>query len=142
MRKPDGLIPIVAPILLLPGISLAKRFTTRVDAGLIAGIGSGMLILILGIAALMLISMWKIFEKAGKPGWASIVPIYNFVVMLQISGKPEWWIILMFVPFVNLIVAIMVIVGMAEKFGKGSGFALGMVFLPVIFYPATMKIGF
>jgi hypothetical protein len=93
------------------------------------------MILILAVAALMIISMWKIFAKAGKPGWASLIPVYNLVVMVQISGKPEWWILLMFIPFVNIIVGIMVIIAMAEKFGKSSGFALGLIFLPIFFYP-------
>ena len=79
--------------------------------------------------------MWKVFEKAGQPGWASIVPIYNLVVLLQIVNKPIWWIVLLLIPLINIVILIMVSIALAEKFGKGGGFAVGMVFLPFVFYP-------
>jgi len=79
--------------------------------------------------------MWRVFEKAGKPGWAAIIPIYNLVVLLQIVGKPIWWIILFIIPIVSLIVAIIVYVALARAFGKGVGFALGLIFLGFIFLP-------
>ena len=135
MKKPNGLLAALLVLLALPAITLAQGFNARVDANFVAGIGSGMMIVILAVAALMIISMWKIFEKAGKPGWASLIPVYNLVIMVQIAGKPEWWILLMFIPFVNIIVGIIVLIAMAEKFGKSSGFALGMIFLPILFYP-------
>ena len=75
------------------------------------------LIVILAVVA----AMWKIFEKAGKPGWAAIVPIYNIVILLEIIGKPVWWIVLMLIPFVNLIVGIMLYIELAKSFGKGAG---------------------
>ncbi|MDD3818840.1 MAG: DUF5684 domain-containing protein [Actinomycetota bacterium] len=87
------------------------------------------------VSILYIVSLWKIFAKAGKPGWASIVPIYNVIVMLEITGKPIWWIILLFIPVVNLVISIIVIVELANKFGKSGGFAVGLIFLPVIFYP-------
>ncbi|MGZ7079140.1 MAG: DUF5684 domain-containing protein, partial [Thermoanaerobaculia bacterium] len=64
-----------------------------------------------------------------------IVPIYNMIVLLKIAGKPLWWIILLFIPFVNFIIVILVYFALAKNFGKGAGFALGMVFLPFIFFP-------
>ena len=79
--------------------------------------------------------MWKIFTKAGKPGWASIIPIYNVFVMLDIAGKPAWWFLLFLIPFVNFIVGILVIAGIATNFGKGGGFVVGMILLPIVFYP-------
>lgn len=97
--------------------------------------GGTTLIIMLGIALLVIAGIWKVFTKAGQPGWAAIVPIYNLVVMLQIAGKPTWWVILMLIPLVNLIVAIIVSMAIAEKFGKGAGFGLGLAFLGVIFYP-------
>lgn len=87
------------------------------------------------IIVVVVIALWKVFQKAGEPGWAAIVPIYNIVVMLKIAGKPLWWIILMFIPFVNFIIGIMVAIALAEKFGKGAGFGIGLAFLPFIFYP-------
>jgi ABC-type sulfate transport system permease subunit len=78
---------------------------------------------------------WKIFEKAGEPGWASIIPIYNTIIMLKIAGKPWWWIFLLLIPLVNLIFAIIVLNDLAKNFGKGTGFVVGLIFLPYIFFP-------
>lgn len=83
----------------------------------------------------MIVGMWKLFEKAGQPGWASIIPIYNFIVMLQIVNKPLWWIILMFIPIVNFIVMILINIEMAKAFGQSTAFAVGLIFLPFIFFP-------
>lgn len=91
--------------------------------------------LILGIIAI--VAMWKIFKKAGKPGWASIIPIYNSVVMFQICGMNPWLLLLAIIPFVNFvtapILAILINVNLAKKFGKGGGFAVGLIFLNFIF---------
>lgn len=92
-------------------------------------------LIFLAICILMLASMWIIFKKAGKPGWAAIVPIYNAIVMLKIAQKPTWWILLYLIPFVNIIISIVVIYSVALAFGKGGGFTLGLIFLPLIFYP-------
>ena len=81
------------------------------------------------------VSMWKIFVKAGKAGWASLIPIYNSIVMLEIAKLPIWYILLMFVPIVNIIISVVIMAKMAKAFGKGTGFVLGMLFLPLIFYP-------
>ena len=100
-----------------------------------AGMGIGMTIFSVALLVLMIAATWKIFEKAGKPGWAAIVPIYNFIVLLEIAGKPLWWIVLLLIPFVNIVILIMVTISVAKNFGKGVGFALGMLFLSPIFYP-------
>lgn len=96
---------------------------------------TGLMIVWLAVVLLIVAAMWKVFVKAGEPGWAAIVPIYNVLVILKIAGKPMWWIILFFVPIVNFVIAIMVAVSFAQAFGKGVGFALGLVILPFIFYP-------
>jgi hypothetical protein len=88
-----------------------------------------------GLIILTLAGIWMTFVKAGKPGWASIVPIYNIVVLLEITGKPLWWILLFLIPFVNIVIAIIVTLDLAKVFGKGVGFGLGLVFLPFVFYP-------
>jgi hypothetical protein len=100
-----------------------------------AGLGIGFMIFWLAIAILMIASMWKVFVKAGKPGWAAIIPIYNFVVLCEIAGKPAWWVVLLFVPVVNFIIIIILSIALAKKFGKGTGYGLGLAFLGVIFYP-------
>ncbi len=99
------------------------------------GMASGVMVIYLALLLLIIISLWKIFTKAGKPGWASIIPIYNAIVLLEIVDKPLWWIILMLIPIVNVIIAIIVNVELAKKFGQSVGFAIGMILLPIIFYP-------
>ncbi|HSY49770.1 MAG TPA: DUF5684 domain-containing protein [Thermoanaerobaculia bacterium] len=113
---------------------LQDNTSTGVSAGG-AAMGTGVAIVYFAILLLIVISLWKIFVKAGKPGWAAIVPIYNLIVMLEIAGKPMWWFILMLIPFVNFIVIIIVVIAIAKNFGKSTGFAIGMIFLPFIFYP-------
>lgn len=107
-------------------------------AGVAAGaalFGCFFMLLALAIAVVVIIGLWKVFVKAGKPGWAAIVPIYNFIVLLDIVGKPLWWILLMFIPFVNFVIAIIVMLELAKAFGKSVGFAIGLLLLPVVFYP-------
>lgn len=87
------------------------------------------------IIIVMIASMWRLFEKAGQPGWAAIIPFYNVYVLLLVAGKPGWWLILFLIPFVNLVIAILAALGVAENFGKGVGYAIGLIFLPFIFYP-------
>jgi hypothetical protein len=87
------------------------------------------------IAVGTIAGFWKIFVKAGQPGWAAIVPIYNIYVMTQIAGKPAWWIVLFFIPIVSIIAAFLLFIAVVQKFGKGAGFGVGMVFLPFIFAP-------
>ena len=89
----------------------------------------------LAIIVVVIVALWKIFVKAGKPGWAAIIPVYNIIVLLEIIGKPIWWIILFFIPCVNFIVSILVALEIAKCFGKGAGFAIGLILLPFIFYP-------
>jgi hypothetical protein len=97
---------------------------------------AGLLTLIyIGILILTLVSGWIVFTKAGRPGWAIIIPFYNLYIFLTIAGKPGWWLILMFIPVVNIVISIIMNLGLAEKFGKGTGFAIGLVFLPIIFWP-------
>ena len=93
------------------------------------------MVVYLAVILLIVASMWKIFVKAGKPGWAAIVPIYNLIVLLEISGKPVWWFLLMLIPFVNIVILAMVCIALAKNFGKGAGFGLGLLFLSPIFYP-------
>lgn len=87
------------------------------------------------IALVVLAGIWKTFEKAGKPGWAAIIPIYNIIVMLEIAGKPLWWIILFLVPCVNIIVSLLVFIALAKSFGKSEVFGIGLWLLGFIFFP-------
>lgn len=100
-----------------------------------AGAGIGILVVYLAIVVFLIASMWKVYTKAGKPGWAAIVPIYNIIVLLEIVGKPTWWIILMLIPLVNFIVLIIIMHQMSLSFGKDTGFTIGLLLLPIIFIP-------
>jgi len=93
------------------------------------------MIVILAIVVVMIASLWKVFTKAGQPGWAAIVPFYNLIVLCQIVGRPLWWIVLCLIPFVNFVIVILVYIDLAKSFGKSTGFGLGMFFLGFIFLP-------
>jgi hypothetical protein len=100
------------------------------------GAAACMILLVeLALIGLVIAGMWLTFTKAGKPGWAAIIPIYNIIVLLEIVGKPIWWVLLFLVPCVNIVMAIIVALEVARVFGKGVGFGLGLAFLPFIFYP-------
>ena len=96
----------------------------------VANLGVSLVLTVVFIAA-----NWRVFSKAGEPGWAAIVPIYNILVLLKIAGKPAWWIILLIIPVANLIFGIIVSVALARRFGKGTGFGVGLALLPMIFFP-------
>jgi hypothetical protein len=87
------------------------------------------------VSVVAIVSMWLIFVKAGKPGWAAIIPIYNFIVLLEIVGRPTWWVLLAFVPFVNLIIVIIVYMDLARAFGKDGAYGCLMLLFPIIFIP-------
>jgi hypothetical protein len=89
----------------------------------------------LAIIVLAIAGLWKTFVKAGQPGWAAIIPIYNLYVLCLIVGKPAWWVILFFVPIVGLVIGILVYIELARAFGKGTGFAVGLLLLPFVFFP-------
>jgi len=100
--------------------------------GAIAGV---FFLVYLAVIAVVIAGFWKIFSKANQPGWAAIIPIYNVVVLLNIVGRPVWWIVLFLVPFVNFIVAILVALDLAKSFGKDTLYGIGLAFLPFIFAP-------
>ena len=109
--------------------------TTSGLTGAIAAMGLFFWILSMALSILMIISLWKIFKKAGKPGWASIIPIYNIYIMCEIAEKEWWYVLLSCVPFANIYAMIVLYNGMAKRFGKSGGFVAGMILLPVIFFP-------
>jgi hypothetical protein len=78
---------------------------------------------------------WKIFKKAGKEGWAALIPIYSTVVMLDIIKKPAIWLLFLFIPFINIIFSIWMVNLLAKRFGKDEGYTIGLLFLPFVFYP-------
>jgi hypothetical protein len=101
------------------------------QVNMIGAVLGGVIGLVIGL--LGLIAMWKIYTKAGKPGWAVLIPIYNLYILLEIVGRPWWWLLLFFVPLVNVVVAVLIPFDLAKSFGKGAGFGLGLIFLNMIF---------
>ena len=105
------------------------------DAGSVMAILGSFMLVIAAVTLIIIIAYWKIFTKAGKPGWAAIIPIYSGIVLLEIVGKPVWWIILLLIPGVNVVIAIIVIHRLSVSFGKDVGMTLLLLLLPIIGYP-------
>ena len=85
------------------------------------------------IAIVSIVAMWKVYTKAGKPGWACIIPIYNIIVLLEIVGKPVWWFLLFLIPCVNFVFIIWTYNLLSKSFGKSEGFTVGLILLAPIF---------
>lgn len=116
----------------------AVDYTTRVtttSTETSSGVSPVIIILYLLVIAIVIAGMWKVYKKAGEAGWAAIIPIYSTIVLLRIVGRPLWWILLMLIPFVNLIIFIVVYDDLAKSFGKGVGTTLLLLFLPFIAWP-------
>ncbi|HYV95190.1 MAG TPA: DUF5684 domain-containing protein [Chitinophagales bacterium] len=92
-------------------------------------------VIYIAVIVMMFAALWRIFEKAGQPGWAAIVPIYNLLIELRIIHKPWWWILMFLIPLVNIIFAIWMVNLISKSFGKDEGFTIGLLLLPFVFYP-------
>lgn len=93
-------------------------------------------VLYIAVIVLVVAGAWKVFTKAGQPGWAAIVPIYNtYVMSVEICKLPILWFVLSLIPFVNFIAAIVICINLAKVFGKEGGFIVGLILLPMIFVP-------
>ena len=93
------------------------------------------ILIVIALSLFLIVSLWKVFVKAGQPGWGIFIPIYNIYLLLMIAGKPGWWLILYLIPLVNIVIGILVAIDIAKNFGKDSAFGLGLAFLGFIFYP-------
>ncbi len=94
-----------------------------------------LLVVYLAIIVTVIAGTWKVFTKADRAGWASLIPIYNLYVMLKIGGNPWWYLLLMMVPLVNLYALGKMYIDLARAFGKGIGYGLGLWILPFVFFP-------
>ncbi len=101
---------------------------------LASSLGTGQLLFSLAFGILMLVIMWKVFEKAGYPGIGAIIPIYNVYVEVKMAGFSGIYMLLLLIPFVNFIFIIVVVFRIAEKFGKSGLFAIGMIIFAPIFW--------
>ena len=121
---------------LLPFLALMQYDETTDGGGVLAGCFGGVFFLIwLALLVVVIAGLWKVFEKAGQPGWAAIVPFYNLYVLTQIAGRDIVWFILLLIPVANIIAAFMISIDIARKFGQSTGFGIGLALLPFIFYP-------
>ncbi|RDV37665.1 signal peptidase I [Bradymonadaceae bacterium TMQ3] len=93
------------------------------------------LVISLALLLVLVASTWKLFTKAGQPGWMSLIPVLNTIIMVQIAGKEIWWVLLLFVPVANVVAMIIISLAFAEAYGKDTLWGLGLIFLPFIFYP-------
>ena len=116
------------------GDSISMDSSSLLGGALLASFGTMMLISS-AVGLVMLISMWKVFKKAGKPGWASIIPIYNIYTMIQIAKLPTYYLLLFIIPIANIYAIFKIYIELAHKFNKSTGFGVGLIFLSVIFFP-------
>ncbi len=115
------------------------EYETSFEFAEFAVFGGMTLFIFLGLTILMIVSYWKVFQKAGKQGWEAIVPIYNLIVLMQISKTPLWMLVLVFIPIINFIgapiVMIAISLNMAKVFGKDTVFGILLIIFPYIMYP-------
>jgi hypothetical protein len=110
--------------------------------GLFKGMGTGVLIVYIAILVFMIVSWWILFKKAGQPGWAILIPIYNFLIILRVASRPWWWVFAILLPIIPIVGALLLLVvmifvfhGISKNFGQGAGFTVGLVLLSVVFVP-------
>lgn len=103
---------------------MGTETTTEIDTSALAAMMSVVAVISLIIAVIGIVIMWKVNTKAGQPGWAAIIPIYNIYVWLKIAGRPGWWILLMLIPFVNVVMSLIVSIDIAKSFAKDSVFGV------------------
>lgn len=103
--------------------------TYTVESSSASGLFTIYLLIVLAAVVVSIIGLWKMFEKAGQPGWAAIIPIYNLYVLVKISGRPEWWLLLYFIPFVNIVVSLLIALDVGKRFGQSDVFSIIMLWL-------------
>ncbi len=101
----------------------------------LVALGAAFMVFVGIIGVFMVVTMWILFNKAGQPGWAILIPIYNILVILKIAGKAWWWLFLLMIPIVNIVFMIMVYHGISKNFGKDAGFTIGLILLGIVFFP-------
>jgi hypothetical protein len=112
---------------------IAQVTTTTTTSGNMGAASPILTVVWLAVTVALVAAVWKIFAKAGRPGWASLIPIYNTITMLHITGRSGWLILALLVPFWNIYIAIRLVFNLAQVFGRGIGFGFGLLFLSPIF---------
>ena len=92
-------------------------------------------VLAIVLAVILYVAQWKMFEKAGVKGWKAIVPLYNYYTQFRIAGESGWWVIGLLIPIINIYAVVLMILGIAKSFKKGTLFAvLGLLLFSPIGY--------
>ncbi len=99
------------------------------DQTLGAALGTIFMIIMLALTVLFFVGFWKVFTKAGQPGWAALIPFYNAYILTKIAGRPGWWVLMLMIPFVNLAFGILLAIDIAKAFGQGAAFGVVLLFL-------------
>jgi uncharacterized protein DUF5684 len=99
------------------------------DQTLGAALGAIFMIVTLALTVLFFVGFWKVFTKAGQPGWAALIPFYNAYILTKIAGRPGWWVLMLMIPFVNLAFGILLAIDIAKAFGQGAAFGVVLLFL-------------
>ncbi len=107
----------------------------RIAAAVSSPLASVILPVYLALFVFYIVAGWRVFAKAGEPGWGIFIPIYNLYLVCKISGRPEWWVILFFIPLVNVVIGLIIAMDVAKAFSKGPGFGIGLWLLNFIFVP-------
>ncbi len=94
-----------------------------------AALGGVFSLVMLAVAVVFIIGLWKVFEKAGQPGWAALIPIYNAYIMIKIAGRPGWWLLMLLIPLVNIVFCLLLAIDVAKAFGQSPVFGVVLLFL-------------
>ena len=113
---------------MIPALLVQGDTSTAVTGGLLAMAGT-MMIVVVAIMVVFIIGVWKVFVKAGQPGWAVLIPFYNAYILLKIAGRPGWWIVLFLIPLVNIAIGVIVAIDLAKAFGQSALFGVVLLFL-------------
>jgi len=108
---------------------LLQEDTGAGGLGALLAVGGVMMIVALALAVVFIVGLWKVFVKAGQPGWAVLIPFYNVYVLLKIAGRPGWWLVLCLIPLVNIVIAVLVAIDVAKAFGQSAAFGVILLFL-------------
>ena len=115
--------------------TLNQTLEASTQKEMVGSIATGFLVGELLIVVLLIASLWKVFTKANEAGWKSLIPFYNLWVMIKIARLPGYYLILMLIPLINIFASMRMMNRISHSFGRGTGFTVGLVFLPFIFYP-------
>lgn len=99
--------------------------------------GALSLLMILGliIGVIMLVSMWKLFVKAGYAGWKALIPFYNLYILFEFTWGNGILFLLCLIPLANVVVLILTNYKLAVTFGQTAAFTIGLIFLSAVFLP-------